>query len=203
MSAGGFVGAWCAWLMLADAAAVVPAWKTAMAELMEQRASRPACRLVRQDERRGVRVFEGWRAAEIAATLDACADAFDAVWVELVDRVGADGRFYRGHARKSGAHYLWMQNNPSAAKQNSLRQWKKSEARMRQQWQEYCAAYEVRFPGTKPVGFDRWRRSGRAIWLEKGEAGLTQNTARGMRAVIDEHYAQAVEARQPCVGVAA
>lgn len=203
MSAGVFAGAWCAWLMLGDADAAVPAWKSAMAELLPLVAARPVCCLVRQDEESGARVFEGWRAAEIAAMLDACADSFDAVWVELVDRVGADGRLYRGHARKSGAHYLWRQKNPEAAKANSRLQAAKSRVRMRQQWQEYCAAYEARFPGTQPVGFDRWCRGARAVWLSKGAEGLVENSASGMRGVVDRDYAQAMERAERRAGVSA
>jgi len=119
------------------------------------------------------------------------------MWLVKHERMDIDGKIYLGHNTKDGSHRLWRQNNLQAAKANSRRQASKSRARFREQWHEYQIAYLERFPGTRPVGFDRWCRVGRAHWLEHGVSGLLKNADRGMVADIQADFDELRARLQP------
>jgi hypothetical protein len=107
------------------------------------------------------------------------------MWIQKVERFTIDGRVYLGHSKRDGAHLLWRQHNQEKAKANSRLQASKTRERMRAEWSEYCTAYLQRFPGTVPVGFDRWSRTLRRAWVERGPDSLLINHAKGMRERID------------------
>lgn len=72
MSARAFGAGWCNRLAVDSADEVQPAWKVDLNESWFEGFGRPVSRLLRHDLDRCIRVYEGWRADEIAATLDAC-----------------------------------------------------------------------------------------------------------------------------------
>lgn len=130
------------------------------------------------------REYEGWRTRYINATLDACSAIEGPVWIHKAELVDVLGRSYSGHTSKNGAHLAWRQNNEEAAKANSRLQAQKFRDRARVEWNDYCAAYIQKYPGTKPIGFDRWCRGPRASWLNKGLEGIQLNHAKGMVADV-------------------
>lgn len=178
-------------------------WQDKLLDWVEAATFRPGTRLVRIDRNGSVRVYEGWRAVSIAETLDVCSRVDGDLWIGKSPRFSITGVVYNGHRTKDGAHRLWRQNNPEAARANSRLQAKKSRDRARVDWLEYCAAYEEKFPGTKPIGFDRWCRVGhRDAWLLKGAAGIVFNQAGGMRTDVtsDAQAGLAEKQRGPQAG---
>ena len=113
------------------------------------------------------REVRGWRAASIDRCLDLCA------WVPnyghidwAVDRPKARTReYYRAYARLN-AEVVQANNRVQAAK------WRE---RARAEWDVYCVRYAERFPESKPVGFDRWSRTGLAKWRIDPELCMVPN----------------------------
>lgn len=167
-------------------------WQHELQELFTA-AERPLTRVIRVHSEGSVRVYEGWRAEAIGEVLDACSVADGDWWIAKSTRVDSRGRSYQGHTRPNGSHLAWRQNNQEAAKANSKKQAAKWRERARADWHDYCAAYADKFPGQQPVGFDRWCRGGRAVWLEKGPQAIEFNdTSRSFKAEIQSsvHDAQ-------------
>lgn len=75
MSGRLFSAGWCERLVPSDADQVAPSWKADLSEVWQLQLDRPLSRLLRQNADGTSRVYEGWRAEEIAATLDALIDA--------------------------------------------------------------------------------------------------------------------------------
>ena len=159
-------------------------WQLELQDLLAV-AGRPLTRVVRVQSEGKVRVYEGWRAAAIGEVLDACSVVDGDWWIAKSTRFDSRGRSYEGHTRPNGAHLAWRQNNPEAARENSRKQAAKWRERARSDWYDYCAAYADKFPGQQPVGFDRWCRGGRSVWLERGPQGIEFNdTSRSFQAEI-------------------
>lgn len=160
---------------------IIEKWKADFAEAYEETGARPLTKLRRSSKDGKVREYEGWRTEEINATLDTCSlIEGESLWVHKVEMVDAIGRGYLGHKSKNGAHMAWRQKNQAAAKANSRLQAQKFRERARVDWGEYCAAYAEKFPGTQPVGFDRWCRVGRTAWLAKGRESIELNVVKGL-----------------------
>lgn len=166
---------WCDSLLMASQSS---AFGVKLKEALEICESRPVS--VERCPAPGQRVIQGWRFNSINEALDACVCVDGDAWIRKVERLSVDGRLYRGHSRANGAHLLWRQSNIEAARENSRKQAAKTRERMRVQWVEYCEAYRAYFPGSVPVGFDRWSRTVRRIWLDSGVAGLRLNDAKGV-----------------------
>lgn len=167
-------------------------WKADFQEAYEDIGQRPLTKLRRSSKDGKTREYEGWRTRDINATLDACSLIDGLMWIQKVELVDSLGRSYEGHTTKNGAHMAWRQKNQAAAKANSRLQAQKFRERARVEWGEYCAAYAQKFPGTQPVGFDRWCRIGRKTWLSQGVEGLQLNQVKGMMAEVSG----AIEERQ-------
>lgn len=154
------------------------AWQEQLGELVLVFEARPTTAILRVEAGGTRRVYTGWRAHAIAEVLDACAVIDGDWWMGKSQLVDSRGRTYEGYRQKSGAHMAWRQVNQEAAKANSRKQAKAWRARARQEWHEYCGAYQEKFPGQQPMGFDRWCRGPRAAWLEKGPESIQFNDTR-------------------------
>lgn len=177
-------------------ASVAP-WQSELRELVEAVEARPATRVVRVEFHGTRRVYEGWRSSSIAETLSACAQLDGDYWIAKVTHIDARGRSYEGHVHKDGAHRLWRQNNPDAARANNRKQAARSRERMRMEWHEYCAAYVAKFPKSMPIGFDRWCRGARKLWLDQGIDGVQFNdTSRSMAHQVAKDVHEVVHTRQ-------
>lgn len=75
MSARVFSAGWDRRLTPYGSDHVLPDWKSELNEVWNLQFSRPLSRLLRQNADGTCRVYEGWRAEEIAATVDALVDA--------------------------------------------------------------------------------------------------------------------------------
>lgn len=156
------------------------AWQEQLSELVSAFESRPCTAILRVEAGGTRRVYTGWRARAIAEVLDACSVIDGDWWVGRTQMVDKLGRSYQGYRQKSGAHMAWRQNNDEAARANSRKQAKVWRERAREEWFAYCAAYQEKFPGQQPIGFDRWCRGPRDLWLAKGVDSLQFNdTSRG------------------------
>lgn len=164
-------------------------WQADFKEAYEGTDVRHQTKLRRSSSGGRVREYEGWRTEAINATLDACSLIDGTVWIHKVELVDVMGRSYTGHTKKNGAHLAWRQRNLEAAKANSRLQAQKSRERARLEWDAYCVAYLEKFPGTKPIGFDRWCRGSRKLWLEQGAESIQLNEVKGMNV----HIAGSVE----------
>lgn len=159
------------------------AWKEQLNELLEDHEYRPLTAVLRVEAGGTRRVYTGWRAMAIAEVLDACSAIDGDWWIGKTQLVDADGHAYHGYAHKWGRHLAWRQANPEAARANGRKQTNAWRARAREDWIAYCAAYQERFPGQQPIGFDRWCRGSRALWLQHGPSSIVFNeTNRGYRA---------------------
>lgn len=132
------------------------------------------------------RLVIGWRRKEIEITLDLCANSLESLYSAKVDLVDSRGRSYSGYATQRERNMAWHRRNVQASRANSCKQAKTWRLRVRNEWAEYCAAYLLKFPGTSPIGFDRWSRYHRAAWLQIGAAGLQINLRRDMRTDIQD-----------------
>lgn len=172
------------------------AWQEQLSELAAALDSRPLTAVLRVEAGGTRRVYSGWRAMAIAEVLDACA-AIDGDWwvgkTQMVDRLG---RTYEGYADKNGRHLAWRQRDPEKAKANARKQAKSWRVKARQEWIEYCGAYQEKFPGQQPIGFDRWCRGARALWLEYGPASIEFNdTSRSFSALHTKSWRDIAEKR--------
>lgn len=168
-------------------------WQADFKEAYEETSTRRLTKLRRSSKDGKVREYEGWRTDEINATLEACTlIEGDSFWIQKVELVDSIGRSYTGHTRKNGSHLAWRQRNLEAAKANSRLQAQKFRERARVEWDAYCVAYREKFPGTNPIGFARWCKGPRKVWLEKGAEGIQLNQAKGMLSVV----VAAIEQRQ-------
>lgn len=168
-------------------------WKADFQEAYEDIGERPLTKLRRSSKDGKTREYEGWRTRDINATLDACSLIDGLMWIQKVELVDSLGRSYEGHTIKNGAHLAWRQRNEAAAKANSRLQAQKFRERARVEWGEYCAAYAQKFPETQPIGFDRWCRGARKLWLEQGYEGIQLNDVYAMRKAIDKHFEERLQ----------
>lgn len=151
------------------------AWKLELQELVATFEVRPSTAVLRVEAGGARRVYRGWRAHAIAEVLDACAAIDGDWWIGKAQLVDSRGRRYKGYTKKTGSHMAWRQANEQAAKQNSRKQAKAFRERAREEWHDYCKAYQEKFPGHPPIGFDRWCRGARKVWLESGPDAIQFN----------------------------
>lgn len=108
------------------------------------------------------RVVCGWRHAEVARTLDA-AVAFEGSswWIEM-DEVEEleSSQFWRAKQQRRSPVGV------EAQRKNNRLQAAKWRDRARDEWRAYALAYLAKHDAsTKPIGFDRWSRDYRQLWL--------------------------------------
>lgn len=157
-------------------------WQKALRELVDEGTlSRPATRLVRVDECRRAFVYEGWRSLEIAACLDECALLDGGGWFGLVERFDKSGlRVVKAYAKPGDADRAFEQRHRARrneASRQRVRVWRDGQ---KEEYEAYRRAYEAKFAGsgTEPVGFVRWLRDTRLVWLGQGVDGLVLNAGR-------------------------
>lgn len=134
------------------------------------------------------RFVPGRRTADIERTLDR-------VVASRFDLAGASASCCRRDAAAS-SHRRWREANIDKALSNSRIQARRFLARARVEWLAYCDVYRAKFPSATPPGFDRWRRTLRHAWLQRGESAVVLDVVRGLREQIAHSVRVQVEARE-------
>lgn len=124
------------------------------------------------------RVYRGWRMDEIEETLDFCARVPGFSLRSETDEKFRDalGRLTRKWRDEKEGRRMWARQNRDVARENSKKQWKVQEQKLRAAYAEYLPRWKERFPGAVPVGFDRWRRVFYKGWVNDPESVMVPNS---------------------------
>lgn len=162
---------------------------------------RPSCRLVARWSGPVSRVYEGWRADEIASVLDECALVDGDLWLKKVERPDSTGRrLILAYAQEGGGALAYRRrhrNRLNAESNDRMKEWRRSH---RPEWDAYCVAYREHFPESKPMGFGRWLRFGRVSWLKYGASGLVLCDEKTLGSLIKRDFIERQDRRSSRVG---
>lgn len=124
-----------------------------------------------------VTVWRGWRTESIERVLDTLSQLDGGLYDDRPPNAtwtrnpGAD-------AFKEMQRHKWRQEarrKVDLMRANSKRQSEVWRARARLEWEAYCRLYRRRFPGTEPVGFDRWSKTLLKAWKLDPESVMHVN----------------------------
>lgn len=111
------------------------------------------------------RVIRGWRLPSIEQTLDMLASVEGGLYGSLIlpfSPSSTASSLTSTELKVEMNRAKWRQQarrKPEIMRANSRRQAEKVRARARLDWDEYCRLYMKKWPGTTPVGFDRWHKT--------------------------------------------